>query len=151
MIEQTAKVHAERWGLGSADRWEFDCANAKLRWIFPDRVAEAPVQILASYNEAASSWRWGWANDSLPGPLRSASEAVREWGEAHGHHALTSPSMSEVSDEQAADLVAIAFRLTGGTGLYRAPSNGPVLFTSFGPVTITRDDGSHETVTFNIE
>lgn len=48
MIQQTGQAHSQRWGLGSALRWDLDLASGLLRFTFPDRVAEAPFQILGT-------------------------------------------------------------------------------------------------------
>ena len=137
MIERTAAAHAVRWGLGTADSWAFDGSRGTLRWAFSDHSAEAGARILGSWNSAACSWQWAWATDSLPSHLRAASETVRAWGHAHEQQILTMPTLDGVDEEQPGDLAAIAFRLTAATGFYRAPSNGPILFMTFGPVTIT--------------
>jgi hypothetical protein len=147
MIERTAAAHAKRWGLGTADSWVFDGSHGTLQWTFSDHSAEAAAQILGSWSSAASSWRWAWANDSLPNQLRAASETVRDWGHVHEQQMLTMPTLEGVDEHQAGDLAAIAFRLTRATGFYRAPSNGPILFMTFGPVSITTANGSVETFT----
>ena len=67
--------------------------------------------------------------------LREASEGVRAWGEANGQAMLTQPQM-QATEEQAADLAAIAFRLSGATGFYRASAGRSTVFMSFGTVTI---------------
>ena len=117
MLQQTTTAHVSRWGLGTAERWDLDAAAGLLRWTFPDRVAEAPVQVLGSYSPQGASWMWAWANDSLPSDLRSASEAVRSFGGRQDHAALTTPVLDGVSEEQVADLTATAFRITRGDRL----------------------------------
>lgn len=145
MLQQTTAAHASRWGLGTAERWDLDAAVGVLRWTFPDRVAEAPVQVLGSYSPSGASWMWAWANDSLPTDLRTDSEAVRAFGERQGHAALTTPVLDDVSEEQVADLTAMAFRITKASGFYRAPAGRSHLYTTFGPVVLTTDDGRSET------
>lgn len=143
MIEQTAAAHAERWGLGTAERWDLDPAAGKLRWTFPDKQVEAPVQLLGLYTPADSTWTWAWASRSVPPALAGDSEVVRSWGEEHAQDFLTQPSMA-VTEEQAADLAAVAFRLSGATGFYRGPSGSVVAYMTFGPVTIRPTEGDEE-------
>lgn len=150
MIERTAQAHQKRWGLGTADRWDLDQPTGVLRWSFADHVAEAPAQILASHSGAASSWKWAWDNESIAPYLRSASEAVREWGAAHGHAALTTGTLEGVTAEQAADLAAIAFRITRASGFYRAPAGSSHVFMTFGPVTIVGGDDDGETFSVTV-
>lgn len=150
MLQQTTAAHVSRWGLGTAERWDLDAARGVLRWTFTDRVAEAPVQVLGSYSPSGASWTWAWAGDSLPTALRSASEAVRAFGERQGHAALTTPVLDDVSEEQVADLAAMAFRITRASGFYRAPAAGSHLYTTFGPVLLTTDDGGSETFSLDV-
>lgn len=144
MLQRTTAAHVDRWGLGTAERWDLDQDSGLLRWTFPDRVAEAPVQILGSYSPHSASWMWAWANESLPSGLCAANEAVRTWGEQQGSAALTTPVLEDVSDEQVADLTAIAFRVTQATGFYRAPAGRSLLHCTFGRVVITTADGRSE-------
>ena len=114
-------------------------------------MVEAPAQIIGTYSPSASSWLWAWANDSLLPALCTASEAVREWGTARGHESLMQPRLDGVSAEQAADLAAIAFRLTRAKGYYRAPAGNSELHLTFGTVAIKRDDAEPELFTINID
>lgn len=143
MIERTAATHAERWGLGIADRWDLDPAAGLLRWTFPDKQAEAPVQILGLYTPADSTWTWAWASPSVPPAMAADSETARSWGAEHGQDFLIRPAMV-VTEEQAADLAAVAFRLCGATGFYRGPSGSVVAYMTFGPVTIRSNKGGAE-------
>jgi hypothetical protein len=150
MLQQTTAAHVNRWGLGTAQRWDLDAAGGVLRWTFPERVAEAPVQVLGSYSTQGASWMWAWANDSLPSNLCSASAAVRSWGERQGHSALTTPVLHGLPEEQVAELTAIAFRITEATGFYRAPAGQSLLYTTFGSVVITTDDGRSESFSIDV-
>lgn len=151
MLKQTALAHSRQWGLGSAQRWDLDQSRGSVRWTFPERVAEAPVQVLGTHGSAGGSWLWAWANESLLPPLRAASEKVRDWGRAHGHVSLTTPKLEGISDKQAADLAAIAFRLTNATGFYRAPAGSSSLYLTFGAVTFTHADGHQEKFAINLD
>jgi len=149
MIEQTAKAHADHWGLGSAERWDLDQTSGRLRFTFAGRTAEAPVQILGTYNPTSESWMWAWANKSLSANLCTASEEARAWGEKRGQAMLTTPRL-EVGEEEAADLAALAFRLSGLSGFYRAPAGQSTLFLAFGKVTLTGGDGNQEDFVINV-
>ena len=149
MIEQTGQAHAQHWGLGSAQRWDLDQTAGLLRFTFPDRVAEAPVQVLGTYSPTGGSWTWAWANDSLDQRLRTASDEVRAYGAANGATALTTPSL-DVSEEQAADLAAIAFRLSRASGFYRAPAGQLRLYLAFAAVTLIDADGNRKNFTIEV-
>jgi hypothetical protein len=141
MWQQLAGAHAQGWGLGTADRWGLDQQTGLITWTFPDRVAVAAAQILGSFRSSEqSSWQWAWANPSILPDLTRDAELARQWGEQHGHAALTTPSLG-VDEEGAAQLAAIALRLTRATGIYRG-GNGLKTYITFGPVTITDANGS---------
>ena len=150
MIQQTGRAHSQRWGLGSALRWDLDQVTGQLRFTFEDRVAEAPVQIIGTYSHANGSWMWAWANTSLQQALCTASEQTRAWGEQHGHGMLTTARF-EASEEQAGDLAALGFRLSGFSGFYRAPAGRSDLHLAFGTVTIVSAEGEREDFSINVE
>ena len=62
---------------------------------------------------------------------------------------LTTPRL-EVGAEQAADLAALAFRLSGFSGFYRAPAGRSTLFLAFGTVTLTESNGKQEDFVINV-
>lgn len=144
-----ARMHAEDWGLGSADRWDVDLAAGTITWTFPDRTATAPVQIIGSYSVARTEWIWGWAMVNVPPPLRSAVEAVRAYGEAIGHDVLIADRVPG-DGEIAGDLAAIALRVTRATGFYRSPVD-PSTHCVFGDVTVTAADGTSRVVHVDVE
>ena len=143
MIRQTAAAHDDRWGLGTAERWDLDQTAVTLRWTFADKVVEAPAQLLGLYSPADSTWTWAWASRSVPPSLSVDSEVVRSWGEQHGQRFLVQPT-AVLTDERVADVVAVAFRLSGATGFYRGPAGSVVAYMTFGPVTIMPNEGEEE-------
>ena len=150
MIEQTAQAHRLRWGLGSSDRWDLDQTTGIIRWTFPEKIAEAPAQLLGTYSTTHATWLWAWGNSSIQPGLREASESVRRWGESNEQPFLTTAQL-EVTEEQVADLVAIAFRLTRATGFYRSAADATIPYITFGPVKTTWSDGRTDTFTVNVE
>ena len=148
MIEQTAEAHMS-WGLGSADRWDLDQRTGTISWTFPDKVATADAQLLGSYNPSAGSWLWSWANASILPHMCRAAETVRDWGTEHGLAALTEPKL-DVDEETAASLVALAVRITSATGFYRGTGGASFPVITFGPVTLTAEDGTTSTFEINI-
>ena len=140
MIDRTSKAHRERWGLGSAKRWVLDQDIGRITWSFEDHVASAPAQILGSWNGKVSSWVWSWDNDSIQVPLRTTAEEVRAIGVENGVGAL-STSPLKLNEEQVRDLVAVAFRLAGCTGLYHHYDGVLATYVTFGPVTVEEAGG----------
>ncbi len=149
MIGRLAQAHAHAWGLGTADQWALDQGTGRITWTFPDRTATAPAQILGSHSPGAGSWLWAWANDSIIPEMSRDAAAVRDWGEAHGHAALTTPKLV-ADEEQAATLAALALRISGASGFYRGAGSGSTPFITFGPVTITDSDGNESTFGINV-
>ena len=140
MIDRTSKAHRERWGLGSAKRWVLDQDLGQIVWSFEDHVASAPAQILGSWNGKVSSWVWSWDNDSVQPQLRTTAVEVRAFGTLNGVGALATSPL-KLNEEQVRDLVAVAFRLAGGTGLYHHYDGVLATYITFGPVTLEEAGG----------
>src|ERR1700712_3389883 len=117
LIEQTSRAHSERWGLGAAQRWVLDQDDGRVTWSFEDHVTSAPAQILGSWNSKVSSFVWSWDNETIKPPLCETAEVVRAFGVENGVPALATSPL-KLDEEQVRDLVALAFRIGGGTGLY---------------------------------
>lgn len=149
MIEQLARAHAS-WGCGTAQRWGLDQQTGLITWTFADKTATAPAQILASYNPASSTWLWAWANESILPAMSRDARGLRDWAQQHGHHSLTQAELP-ADGETAATLAALAVRITRATGVYRPKDNTAVPIITFGPVTLTTNDGTSSTFTINID
>ncbi|MBV6701796.1 hypothetical protein KV557_32635 [Kitasatospora aureofaciens] len=149
MIDQLGRAHMS-WGLGSADRWGLDQRTGVITWTFPDKTASAPAQILGTYSPSSASWLWAWANESILPEMSREARAVRDWAEAHGHGALTEPEV-EADERAAATLVALAVRITRATGYYAPDGGRSFTIITFGPVTLTAEDGSTSTFEITIE
>ena len=116
---------------------------------FPDRTATAAAQILGSHSRGAGSWLWAWASDGILPEMSRDAAAVRDWGAAHDHAALTTPKL--VADEQqAATLATLALRISRASGFYRGTGGASIPFITFGPVTITDSDGNESTFAINV-
>lgn len=148
LIDQLGKVHMT-WGLGSADRWDLDQTTGLISWTFPDKTATAPAQIIGSHNPGAGTWMWAWSNESILPELSRDSVAFCDWAVANGLPGLAEP-VAEVDDEQAATFATLAVRVTEATGFYRASSGASSTFITFGPVTLTAQDGTTSNVAINI-
>lgn len=148
LIEQSATAHQEQWGLGSADEWDVDQPSGIIRFTFADKVVTAPVQMLGSWSRANQSFMWAWANPSVEESLSRDAARVKAFGERHDLSFLVADTVP-VDEEQAADIVAIAFRITGATGFYRGGNLPVVPYLTFGPqVTITPHDGPASVISF---
>lgn len=146
MLRQVEEAH-RTWGLGTADRWNLDQQSGLLTWTFPDKAATARAQILGSHSANADTWLWSWANQSILAHLTQAAEEFCDWATTNGHADLAEPKL-EADRDKAATLATLAFRVTRGTGFYRAPG-ASTLYMTFGPVELHPRDG--ESSTFKIQ
>src|SRR5680860_168675 len=146
LIDQTTRAHTERWGLGTAQRWALE-GDGRIVWSFEDHVASAPAQILGSWNSQVNSFVWSWDNDTIQAPLCVTAQEVRAFGVENELPALfTSPL--NLDEERVRDLVALAVRVGGCTGLYH-PVDGPLAtYIAFGAVTVEESGG--RTSTFEV-
>jgi hypothetical protein len=134
LIGMLAETHSG-WGCGRAERWDLDQTTGLIAWTFPDRMATAPAQILASYSRPKGTWMWAWANESILPPLRRDAERVREWALDNGHPGLAEPMLA-ADEQQASDLSALAALVTQATGFYNPVNSLVVPIITFGEVTI---------------
>jgi hypothetical protein len=139
LIGTLAEAHSG-WGCGTAERWGLDQTTGLITWTFPDRIATAPTQILASYNRPKGSWMWAWANESILPPLRRDAERIRDWALGNGHPELAEPLIS-ADEDQASDLSALAVLITKATGFYNPVNSVVVPIITFGKVTIAPRGG----------
>ena len=134
LIDALAKAHSG-WGCGKAERWGLDQTTGLIAWTFPDRIATAPAQILASYNRPKGSWMWAWANESILPPLRRDAQRVHDWALDNGHPELAEPLLP-ADERRASDLSALAALITKAEGFYNPASSAVVPIITFGEVTI---------------
>jgi hypothetical protein len=144
-IDQLAEAHTS-WGLGSADRWDLDQRTGIISWTFQDKVATAPAQLIGSYNPSAESWLWAWANSTILPHMSRDSAAVRDWALANNHDWLAEPKV-DADDMVAANLTALAVKITDAKGFYRSSQHASWPIITFGPVTLTAKDGTTSTFT----
>lgn len=144
-ILESIEVHRERWGLGSESRWSLDQREEQVVWQLADRTVSAPAQLLGSWSRDSGSFVWSWDNPTVLPGLRRTAEEVRAYGVEHEIFAL-SASPLRLEEQQVMDLVALAFRVGGCTGLV-PPARGVDLisYVTFGEVTIAHADGTSET------
>jgi len=142
-IAESTRAHADRWGLGSADRWSLDQREGRVVWTFADRVVSAPAQILGSWSSKAGSFVWAWDNATILEEVSRTAEQVRAFGAEHEVLALTTSPLA-VDEEQVRDLIALAFAIGGCTGLYHPYDGRLATYVVFGEVTIEQADGTVE-------
>lgn len=132
------EAHQDIWGIGSSARWNVDQDTGLIWWILPDgKTASAPVQIIGTYNPADSSFMWGWDHPSVSPPLQEHAKLIKAFGEKHGIPKLTT-RVIKVTENEAWEFVAIANRLAEANGGYRADAGGPIVFMTFGKISLKK-------------
>jgi hypothetical protein len=140
-MKQQADAHAATWGLGKAKRWSADLDKGVLRFEFADgTLAEAPLQVVGTYNTENGSFLWAWDHPSVPAPLRQHAELARQWGEREGVPKFNTRQV-RCSEEEAWAFAAVTNRLAKAQGVYRGPTGAVRVFMTFGDVTLTRPPG----------
>jgi hypothetical protein len=140
LVAQTSRAHSERWGLGTAKRWVLNQDDGRVTWSFEDHIASAPAQILGSWNSNVSSFVWSWDNETIRAPLCTTAEVVRAFGVENEIPALATSPL-KLNEEQARDLIALAFRVGECTGLYHPFDGQLATYIAFGPVTVEEAGG----------
>ncbi|WP_445257966.1 DUF6882 domain-containing protein [Nocardioides aurantiacus] len=144
MIGESIAVHDRRWGMSSATAWRLDQQAARVEWDLADgRTASAPAQVLGSFNAAAGTFVWAWDNPTLLDEVSETAWRVRDYGVAHEVFALTTSPL-KLDLDQLRDLVALAFRVGGCTGLFHPKREHLTTYVVFGRVTLEPAAGSEE-------
>jgi hypothetical protein len=87
----------------------------------------APVQIIGAWNPETHAFTWAWDHPSVQTRLRADAERTRWFGEKHGLPELTDRSLV-VTEQEAWRLTAVAMKVNAAQGVYRGPTDGPIVF-----------------------
>lgn len=130
-------AHNSTWHLGQAS-WFIDQDAGTIVFTAPDgTMATCPVQIIGTYNTADGTWLWGWDHPSVTPPLQENARKVRAYGEQLGIDPLTTRKI-RCTETDAWELTALACKLEGAQGAYRAPSGKTLVFVTFGEVRLNK-------------
>lgn len=91
----------------------------------------APVQIIGAWNPRTHVFRWGWDHPMVAQRLRNDAERTRWFGDKHDLDELTQRSL-KLSEQEAWQMTALAMKINASHGVYRAPTEGPVIFMTLG-------------------
>jgi hypothetical protein len=98
--------------------------------------ATAPLQIVGTYNPQDGTWLWAWSHPSILESLRAHAETVRRYGVEHDIEELQSAKL-DCSEDDCWRFAALACHLNGAQGAYRGPTAGPLVFLTYGAVTLS--------------
>lgn len=74
---------------------------------------------------------------SVSPPLQEHTKLIKAFGEKHGIPKLTT-RVIKVTENEAWEFVAIANRLAEANGGYRADAGGPIVFMTFGKISLKK-------------
>lgn len=94
-------------------------------------MVTAPVQIIGAWNPRTQIFRWAWDHPMVSQRLRNDAERTRWFGEKHGIEELTVKSL-KMDEKEAWQMTALAMKVNASHGVYRAPTDGPVIFMTLG-------------------
>ena len=124
------------WKMREASKWDIDQDKGLIIFSFADgRTASAPVQIVGTFNPKDSTFMWGWDHSAVDPALRRAASSTLEWARKSNVVRWTSRKVV-CTEAEAWEFTAVAARLDGASGAYRAPTGGPIVFVVFGQVTL---------------
>lgn len=127
-LEAKQRKLKEEFGLGDLDGYHLDRKEAVLIFekegtpVCSFRVV--PVGSLVPKNE---NWLWGWANKSLPGPMRETSGELKGLREETGFNLFEIESF-KADKSLAQELTALAVHYLGADGFYRVIGDQTILY-----------------------
>jgi hypothetical protein len=129
--------HDATWGIREAETWDVDQDAGTISWLFADgKVAVAPVQIIGTYNPNDRSFMWGWDHPSVVPELQESAKLVKEFGAKHEIPSFMQQKIVLQNESEAWKFVAVANRLAESNGGYRADTGGPIVFMTYGEITL---------------
>lgn len=121
--ELAAKQTAFEQQVARSDRWHYDMADGSLT-IGSTRFAMTPI---GTFSPEYQSWLWAWANEDFPDTARAASRRIQGLHAVTGFRVFLEPGIG-ASFADAQDLAMLAVHQLEAIGLFRCPSDGPVLY-----------------------
>lgn len=94
-------------------------------------LVTAPVQIIGAWNPKTEMFRWGWDHPMVQTRLRADAERTRWFGDKHELPELTAKSL-KMTEQEAWQMTALAMKVNAAHGVYRGPTEGPIVFMTLG-------------------
>ena len=114
--------HLEReYGLGRYARFYVDYERGELQFLSEDRIVVSfAITPVGSHVPAKKSWRWSWANTSLPDSVRRKAVGVQRLFDLTGFDVFRQSDVS-VDESMAWEFVALSAKILGSLGAYSMP------------------------------
>ena len=119
-LKEATDRDVARFALGEERRFVVDQASRTLTLAHADgENLGVQVEALGSFNPHNRTFRWAWSNTSVDPGFAEASEAARAHPDVEDFPSFAAP-IFEASFDECRDLVALATRISGFAGVYRA-------------------------------
>lgn len=138
-LEAKQAALEEQFGLGRHARWAYDGNSGLLTFANEQGVTivEAETTQLGSYSVNSKTWRWAWANSSVPESERLKSAKLKGLYNRTGMDVFRNEGFN--ADEQMAwEVAAMGVRELGALGCYRGPAKHLYVFLAINRVAATR-------------
>jgi|SRR5579859_939223 len=130
-------AHQGTWHIDQV-AWSVNQDAGTIVFITPQGMrAEAPVQIIGTYNTEDGSWLWGWEHPSVVPALAEHAKQMLQYGQEHGFARLTTRTFA-CPEQTCWELTALAFLLCGASGAYRGPAGAARVFMTFGEIKLSK-------------
>lgn len=137
-LKAQTQAHSASWHLGEEEQWFVDQDRGLVRFTFSNGIlAEAPIQIVGTFNPEDNTFLWGWDHPSVGETLRKHVVLAYEFGVEHQIPEYTSGKVS-CTEESAWEFAAVAARLARANGAYRGNAGGPWVYMTFGEIKLTK-------------
>lgn len=139
-LKMATSAHKATWRLGEEKSWGIDQDAGEIVFLFSNgKKAVAAVQIIGTLNTGDSTFMWGWDHPSVRPALQEDAKRVKSLGEEHGLEEFTTQTIS-CSEARAWGYTALAMRLSGANGAYRAQASPDTfVYLTFGEVTLEEE------------
>ena len=134
LLQTMSQIHDDLFDLGTAD-WDADLDAGRITFTSKDKIAEADVQVIGTYNTADGTWLWGWDHPSVTPPCDAAAQTMLKYGRRHDREEITTRSI-ECDEDLCWNFTAMAAQLTGAQGAYRGPAGPAMVFMTYGPPSV---------------
>jgi hypothetical protein len=121
--ELTIKQAAFQERIAGASRWHYEMDDGSLT-IGETSFGMTPI---GSFSPQYQTWLWAWANEDFPEVARAASRQIQELHAVTGFQVFLDPGINS-SPADALDFAALGVHQLAAIGLFRCPSEGPVLY-----------------------
>ena len=132
-------AHDSMWQLSKA-QWDLSQNTGTIVFTSPSGiVATCPVQIVGTFDSSGRSWMWGWDHPSVDPALQEHARLCKAYGEKHGIRALTAHKVANTTEDDGWQFTALACKLAGAQGGYRATQGNTRLFVTIGTPSLTNN------------